>query len=728
MNNNMEDRLRHAFEHEAEQLSAPAGSLETTVRRGQRRRASTMVGGAALAFVLIGGAAVGFQVAQSDGDPDPETDRNPIAAADIAETTAADETREGSGSAGEIPVTKAFTWEQVELPDAADAGVFDVRVGSLNGTLVAIGQGFSADAEEPSMTVWMSEDGRSWEAVPGPEDFGGGMENVSFSDDGILVVGRAYDDIVGSRSESLILLTSRDARSWVRGTVELQLEENEFAWIQNAAIGDGVFLIAASANVEPPQPPVILEEAGITIQQNHIDGTATLIDTATGDVIADVPIDVIYGYSAEGPTLYDPSGEVIAVIPGEEMDRAYEAARVEAGSSFEFPEELVVEHDDIRLTLIQRDYTFTAERMSTGEVIASGSQENLYRPPRFVVEHPETGEILIDMEWDAFWEAEERSYRFQDDGFEFRARTLLFRSTDGTSWEQIEVPGGSPEGEVMGLTYGPAGFVLSTLTEPTGPNVWQSNDGRSWSKSSVDLDFATAGSNIAATNGYYYTVNSGTDGYGVVRSTDYLAWETMFELNRGTWFNYVAAGELGIVAVGESDTYVEPDITISKDGKTFFLSPDEGVVTVTDDATGEVVASIVFDPYAEDPPDGIVLNEDDSGFSVADADGTVIMTITNQDIMSATEFREPNELSPAPEQIVLFSSDGTDWGRVSTGGLEIGYVTGVAVGGDAVVLSGEPIYPYEEEVILTDEGETTVVTSVTAGEYPRPTVWVGRPS
>ena len=58
---NMEDRLKEAFEQEAELLHAPHGSPETAIRRGRRRRASNLIGGAALVLALVGGTAAGVE-------------------------------------------------------------------------------------------------------------------------------------------------------------------------------------------------------------------------------------------------------------------------------------------------------------------------------------------------------------------------------------------------------------------------------------------------------------------------------------------------------------------------------------------------------------------------------------------------------------------------------------------------------------------------------------------
>ena len=128
---NMEDRLREAFEQEAEQLHAPHGSPETAVRRGRRRRASNLIGGAALVLTLVGGTAAGVQLLGNTDEPE---EGNLASAIETDQTVDETISTERAPTAGVVD----FGWERVALPQPSmPADVWNIQVVATNDEFVA---------------------------------------------------------------------------------------------------------------------------------------------------------------------------------------------------------------------------------------------------------------------------------------------------------------------------------------------------------------------------------------------------------------------------------------------------------------------------------------------------------------------------------------------------------------------------------------------------------------
>ena len=161
------------------------------------------------------------------------------------------------------------------------------------------------------------------------------------------------------------------------------------------------------------------------------------------------------------------------------------------------------------------------------------------------------------------------------------------------------------------------------------------------------------------------------------------------------------------------------------------LDPGLGSLIVTDDFTSEVLANITFDVYAEEPPPGVLLSEDDEGFQILNSADIPVMTITNADMEASYREQEFDETYYYPEPVVLFSPNGDDWLRASTTGLDVAWISGTAVGDEVVVISGDPV---SDGIQGLDEpgsgdGDSTTTLAYSDGSVfgPIPFVWVGTP-
>ncbi len=708
---NIEDRLREAFENEAEQMRAPGGVIEDAIRRGKRRRASRFLGGAAIALTLIGGTALAIQLTAGD-------DNEPEITAEQAQNTTTTIVSE--------PLIALFDWERVELPVPEGTEIYNLRVQSASGRFVALGEGYSDESGVNSQYIWLSENGRNW-TLSSPPSGSGGYSNgeVFSSEEGFIVVER------GPLPDQISVLTSRDGLALTRGALNLsgELTNDSFVHFSGGASGNGVHLLAGFVESMPPQPPIILEQAGVVLQEQSATDRVTVSDLATGEAITTISIETLYGgINAEGLVVRDAAGTTVVIIPWDIQAEAYDSAFATSGDQ---PSEIVLEYNGVRLTLNELEFTYTATDIATGELINEGDQESLYEPGPFVITDPETGETLVEMSMEELYEAQEDSYReFEFSGFE-GSRALILRSEDGVEWSEVDVAdslGGSPF-DLSGLTYGPEGFVLQAFgydnTTGTSRALLRSNDGLDWARV-ADPPFAGQQAFVADNDSYYTVGNVAREGLGIFQSDDLENWERVHTITGPrTWINHLSSGQLGLVAIGQTDNTVEPALTVSKDGKTLHLDSNLGSLTVTDDATNEVLADIAFDIYDEQPPEGIVVADDGSTVEIYEA-GALIMTLTEADMEEA--YQETDFPDSFPESVVFFSPDGDEWRRASTTGLEIAYLSAVAVGSEVIVISGDPIYDYSQETVTIGGGNTaTTLRYADAGVPPAPFVWVGTP-
>lgn len=720
---NIEDRLKEAFAQEAEHLHAPHGSPEHAIRRGRRRRASNLIGGAALVLTLIGGTAAGVQLL---GDTDQPDRGDPAATATSRQSN--EQSTSGRSDAPEVD----FVWERFTLPTTATTNVWNLQVTWRTDRFIAAGIGFDEmeGFGEPGqqLLVWESVDGANWSSVSVATPLDGAVDTLLSTGEGFVAVVRGFE---GS-GDVTRLYTSIDGRTWTEGAADLgSLTDNQYIWFGGAAGGNGVTVLAGVLQTEPPQPPVILEDAGVVLQQNMGDGGFTVSNLATGEVITTIDNEIVFG-SGSGITVRNADDAVILVVFWDELDEARALGEAEDGS-------LLIDKDGIRLELDYEEYTYVATDIATNTVVASGIQDDLYRSPRVHVTHPESGETILDIGIEEFDAAMEDAWS----SYEYRPQTdfVLLTTSDGVTWDRTDLePGPGEEFNVGGVGFGSDGFLVSLNRygpDSFGTEVWRSRDGHDWEVvSSTD----TPGDGpIAGRGDDYFRISLGRRS-GVERSADGVDWTMVHEApDAGTFYSWMAAGDLGIVAVGQNQEDVfGPPVVVRKEGRTLVIDGRTGRMTVTEDDSGEVLTTIELDVYEEEPPEQIRYDAAAKTITITDVDGTVLMTMTEDEANAASTEAETGYEYPVPEPSIAFSSDGDEWFTTTTVGLDLAWAQGAAVGADAVVIVGESAASIVESQSGTEasvtvqlgDGSLPEVTTVPAEPYglsPQTFIWVGRP-
>lgn len=266
-----------------------------------------------------------------------------------------------------------------------------------------------------------------------------------------------------------------------------------------------------------------------------------------------------------------------------------------------------------------------------------------------------------------------------------------------SSWSAVEPPGG----RIWSITAGGPGLVAvgSTAADGSGPAIWTSADGRSWTAVEGDIgasdfhDVTTGGPGLVAISigNRGYVPQVGTDA-PVWYSTDGLAWtqaapDPVFE---GALLHAVIAGGPGLVAVGADRE--GPQAWFSADGVTWELASvppvPEGVyidedhadawmqdVAVEGDrlvAVGSIALSMGPNSYRYDP------------VMWTSTDGTTWVEV-DLDLNVFTETTEFRSVAAGPSGFVAvgrylqtgsccletpglwWSNDGLEWSSVSQG-------------------------------------------------------------
>jgi hypothetical protein len=706
---NMEDRLKEAFEQEAEHLHAPHGSPETAIRRGRRRRASNLIGGAALVFVLIGGTAAGVQYLGGSEDPAPQ---------DLASSTEStvDETTTTPTNVAD------FVWERVTLPQPEGTDVWNTQVVADGDGFVAIGTGYNPSAGEDGelLLVWRSDDGATWTLQTTDSPFDGPVDTVLTTDDGFVAIVRSFQD----SSDTTTLYTSTDGAAWTKAEVDLgDIAEDQFMWFTGAASGNGATVLAGVLQTEPNEPPVVFADAGVVLQQNNRDGSFSISDLNTGEVITVISAEEVYG---RGPVVYGPDGEVIVALSLDLMEEAF-AGEDEGRVS--------VEQDGIRVDIDYMENRYVATDISTDEVVAEGNPDELYEGGRLVIVDPDTAETILDIEMDEFYQAQDDAWNSRDGEYLPETELMVLATSDGATWERIDLGNqASEELNVGGIGFGPDGFMISVFSygpERVGQDVWQSTNGRDWDLS-LSVDEPADGA-ITSAGDAYYRLSYGNRA-AITRSSNGVDWEVVHEpADRGTYYNDIVAGGLGVIAIGQhqEDTY-GPPFVIAKDGRTLVVDGENGRITVTEDATGEVLTTIELDIYQLEAPEQIIEDTENGTIAITDVDGIVVMEFTEEEANAASEDSEREYDYSYPEPAVAFSPDGEEWFTATTVGLDLAWSQSIAVGKNAVIIVGdsaEDAYATPDSVDLpVDSGSDTGAVTTLAAEYTTTTyLWVGRP-
>lgn len=700
---NTEERIRQQLHVEAEQLRAPEGSIDAAVRRGSRRRATRFIAGSTLAIALVAGTGVIAAIANSGTTP-PEDDQG-ITAAIQEETTGSSSSTDLSPGSGATLGAVDYSWEEVVLPNTTAFYGPAPLVAAGNGILIAAA---SVDSGEPSTKIFTSADGHDWQQVADiPVPF---VELLTATERGFIASGQSFTP----EGNAVVVATSADGTNWT--TTSIPIDSFQSFSVTAGAGSDESYVVAGTAWDDVRMPPVDLPEAGVTILEEG--AVIRVLDFESGALQFETASDVIYGFT-EGMVLRNPdTGDPIVTIPYEAIDAAYATDQYPPVVQFEgYALEL---HDDGR---------FVATELATGTVYA-GMQEDLYRPPRLTIVHPETGEVVVDVSWDVWDEAQNRAFERQTDTLP-RSEIRVLSSTDGANWTDTSIDVGEWTAvSLLGLAHAGDRFLAFADVWDTQRNefiVLDSIDGVNWTMSTSPSDIRSV-SNVVPWRDGIAAVTYDGDGPQLATSNDGVDWDLGPSLDRDVAIQGVWAGNGSLLGFGTtSPSNVDPSISVTVDGKEMTLDPELGLVTVVDQATGEVLARIEFDPYAEEPPSGIELTLD--GFAVLNEDGETVFVADAATIEQAYESVAAQYEDYFAQIPVVIIYDGEEWLRATTAGLLVGYPrSAVSAPNGAVVLTGEPTFAEsfrgdgssgaEETAPLTLEGESSGIA----------TVWVGVPA
>ena len=198
-----------------------------------------------------------------------------------------------------------------------------------------------------------------------------------------------------------VVWTTRDGVNWTRSTLGLAAEANESVWINTGVAGPDAFVVVGYREYSPQFEPIVFESDGYTITLSETTFTYQVTD-ASGAVVAEGSMEDFYGGrtgEVEGQVVADPAtDEILTVIPWEKWEQAWEEAYSDTSGGpfggFDYqPPIVTVEHDGYRITVDEEQLTFTIEDVATGELIASGSADYLWRGPSPVITMNEQAEM-----------------------------------------------------------------------------------------------------------------------------------------------------------------------------------------------------------------------------------------------------------------------------------------------------------------------------------------------
>lgn len=691
---NTEDRIRQHLQVEAEQLRAPDGSVDAAVRRGSRRRAARFAAGSTLAVALVAGAGIVAAIANA-GNSTPDSDRI-IATASQEETNGASPTTTpGSGVA--IAAVE-YEWEQIVLPGSQTQYGPPPLVAERDETFIAA---ISGEGAEPTTSLYSSTDGRNWTPVAEVQiEF---VELLAATERGFIAAGHGFSE---AGHPALRIATSPNGLDWTFANIPLDTSSG--LSVTQATGSPDQYVIAGTVWDDPGVPPVDLPEAGVVLQE--IGPELRVLDGTSGELLFQVSNQVVYG--GEGLAVYDPAtGEAVVAFTSEELDAAYATGK----------NPVTLSRGDYTVEL-RDDDVFVAIDSSTGRVI-EGSQADLYRPPRLIIANPETGDVVVDMPWEEWEEARSRAYEdFVYD--EPESVTHVYTSGDGLEWTRrdLDLDGEWIGTSVNGLAYSSGRFIafVDAWNYNNGTLfVLHSSDGLEWEVAEPDIASITG---VVAWEGGFAAISYGNRGPRLVTSDDGLAWRVGPALNREVGLHGVWASDDAVVAFGTlSPGNVEPVVETTVEGRTLRLDPGLGLITVTDEASAQVLARIEFDPYAEEPPPGIELTL--NGFVIRNAEGEVVMELDATDLERAYE-SVSEQFEGFFEQLpAIFLFDGERWMQASTSDLLMSYPRSLAIGsGGNLVVTGEGIVVSE----FSESGGSSTVIERPVGEWA--SIWLGTPA
>ncbi len=568
-----------------------------------------------------------------------------------------------------------YSWERVEI---SGDGQFDVGwFGQLGDTLIAVSPTWDeAEGEGQRLVAHTSTDGLVWEnAGTYGLDEDTWVSRIVSDGERIFAFAERWRHESGESQH--YVLSSSDGIAWTESTVDLGGEPGEHVYIQNAAAGPAGVAVAASFESSPEEGPNLLDFGEIQVELNYMMGTYTLMDAESGEVLMSGSTDELFRGGGDGQAIYDPeSGELLTTIPWDIWERAYSGfyeGGYGAGSPLpvpvhpepsEDPPVITVEYDGFIVTVDEWQGEYSVTAADSGELIAADTLDYLYQgpPPLFV--DPESGEELLSVTWEQWYEAEEQSYMHMDSRhFEYTSRTVLFTSQDGESWKSEAVPARSGA-HASFLAATDDGFVamINTYSEFGGQrSVWTMTDGE-WSQSEVDQSDLWL-YQVADDGDRLIGVGEGPGGPALWMSTDGVNWASEFAIvpqNDGSYVSLTAvaadeSGAVGALAYREKWSDYRP-LVIEQDGYTLTFEDGETVLSVTEDSSGEVVLEIGWESFEREGGLETITWED--GVTYIELDNGDVVAIADEDAYEAMESRWTDQ---GERGISVFLNDGTRW-------------------------------------------------------------------
>ena len=568
-----------------------------------------------------------------------------------------------------------YSWQRVEI---SGDGQFDVGwFGQLGGSLVAVSPSWDeSEGDGQRLITHTSVDGLSWETAGtyalGPETW---VSRIVSDGERLFAFAERWRNESGENEH--FVFSSRDGVAWTESTFDLGGEPGEHVYIQNAAAGPAGIALAASFESSPEEGPFLLDFGELQVELDHRLGTYNLMDTESGAVLMSGSTDELFRGGGEGQSIYDPeTGELLTTIPWDVWERAYTGfyeGGYGTGSPLPIPVQsepsenppvITIEYDGFVVTVDEWQGEFVVTDADSGDLVASGTLDYLYQgpPPRFV--DPESGEVLLSVTWEEWYEAEEQSYMQMDSRYyEYTSRTVLLTSEDGESWQSEAVPARSGA-HASYLAATDDGFVamINTYSEfGDQRSVWTMTDGE-WSQSETDQSDVWL-YQVADDGNRLLGVGEGPGGPALWTSTDGVNWASEFAIvpqNDGSYVSLTAvaadeAGTVGALAYREKWSEYRP-LVIEQDGYTLTFEDGETVLSVAESGSGEIVLEIGWEAFEQEG--GLETITWDDGVTSIELDNGDVVAISDETAFAAMESRWSDQ---GERGISVFLNDGNRW-------------------------------------------------------------------
>jgi hypothetical protein len=622
-----------------------------------------------------------------------------------------------------------FDWETVTLPAGE---FFEFRwFGQIHDEYAVVGVE-ALEGSGQQLVTWKSTDGRQWRKVSSLDL----PDNASVHDvraDGrcpicgsdparLVVMGEAW---AGGSGADHFIYTSWNGEEWTPVELPDQSDGSGYSYVQGIAVNDAGIVLVVTSESYPPEPPQRIEIQGFVVEIDHQSGFYSVIDSA-GTIVASGPASELWPWQDDGQGIWNPeTGDLITTVPWEVWEQGWSTAYGGYGSLLPIPYQpsepddvpvFEIEWDGLLITVDENEGLFSVTEIDSGAVVASGDAQYIWRGPAPSFYDETTGELVLSVTWEEWYQAEESSWQAQEEQYgSYDTETVALFSVDGAEWERTLIDSGSAGSSVTALATDNEFVLIVTTYQQFGGSssfTWRSGDGVEWRASeSGDQRDRFLHSSVSTPDGLL-AISEGPGGQEVISSIDGDVWETEFVVGvqddgRYVWLSAMAHGDLGTVVVGSGDTVFEYEaLTVSKGGLTAEFE-SQYLVRITDDGTGDELLALTWADFDSGVARDHVSYEDGET-RFFNEDGLLIMAITNAEAEEANRAREA-QFEDARHQ-VMFVELGGAWYEAPVDAEGVDYVTSVAVG-DSQVLLGGTIWDesYSPEASFRGSGATTVI-------------------